>query len=115
MNIFSDIIFIVYKEPVKQPVEESVIADLLNRSLTVDISQPLGSSGSGEEYEVIGQTVLLPARPPCPRGAPLSQDQWDRCKDADGRVTNPDAVREIIFRGVCFRHIYFYHLFKFHS
>ncbi|KAK0080620.1 hypothetical protein PV325_013649 [Microctonus aethiopoides] len=89
----------LYKEPVKQPVEESVIADLLNRSLTVDISQPLGSSGSGEEYEVIGQTVLLPARPPCPRGAPLSQDQWDRCKDADGRVTNPDAVREIIFRG----------------
>ncbi|XP_044592577.1 TBC1 domain family member 15-like isoform X1 [Cotesia glomerata] len=92
----------LYKEPVKQPVEEAV-ADLLNRSLTVDLtSQALGSSGSGEEYEVIGQPghkIILPPRPPCPRGAPLSQEQWDRCKDFEGRITNPDAIREIIFRG----------------
>lgn len=67
------------------------------------MSQPLGSTTSGEEYEVIGQPghkIILPPRPPCPRGAPLSQEQWDRCKDSLGRISNPDAVRDIIFRGV---------------
>ncbi|XP_015608972.1 TBC1 domain family member 15 [Cephus cinctus] len=91
----------LYKEPVKRPVEEAV-ADLLNRSLTIDVPHPPVSVSSGEEYEVIGDagsSVVLPPRPPCPRGAPLSQEQWDRFKDPEGRVTNPKAVREIIFRG----------------
>lgn len=58
----------MYKEPVRQPVEEAV-ADLLNRSLTIDHTQPLATSGSGDEYEVIGQSgLVLPPRPPCPRG-----------------------------------------------
>lgn len=59
----------VYKEPVKRPVEEAV-ADLLNRSLTID-SHPRESVsiGSGEEYEVIG--VDLGPRPLCPRGNTL--------------------------------------------
>lgn len=91
----------LYKEPVKRPVEEAV-ADLLNRSLTMDVPHPSVSVGSGEEYEVIGEQSLgiaLPPRPPCPRGAPLSQEHWNRCKDSNGRITNPDAVKEIIFRG----------------
>ncbi|XP_001599344.2 TBC1 domain family member 15 isoform X1 [Nasonia vitripennis] len=91
----------LYKEPVKRPVEEAV-ADLLNRSLTVNVPQPPVSVGSGEEYEVIGDPglgILLPPRPPCPRGAPLTQEQWDKCKDTEGRVLNPETVREIIFRG----------------
>lgn len=92
----------LYKEPIKQPVEEAV-ADLLNRSLTTELSQKLGSTGSGEEYEVIEQQpqvkIILTPRPPCPRGAPLSQDQWDNCKDQYGRITSPDVIREIIFRG----------------
>lgn len=64
---------LVYKEPVKRPVEEAV-ADLLNRSLTVNVPQPPVSVGSGEEYEVIGDPgfgILLPPRPPCPRGDSL--------------------------------------------
>ncbi|XP_011309116.1 TBC1 domain family member 15 isoform X2 [Fopius arisanus] len=94
----------IYKEPVKQPVEEAV-ADLLNRSLTTEMrsGHPLSSAGSnGEEYEVItelDQQCLLPPRPTCPRGAPLSQEQWDRCKDAEGRISDSETVREIIFRG----------------
>ncbi|XP_063990184.1 TBC1 domain family member 15 isoform X1 [Diachasmimorpha longicaudata] len=94
----------IYKEPVKQPVEEAV-ADLLNRSLTTELrgEHPLSSAGSnGEEYEVISeldQKFILPPRPTCPRGAPLSQEQWDRCKDAEGKVTNPITIKEIIFRG----------------
>lgn len=61
---------IVYKEPVKRPMEEAV-ADLLNRSLTLEIPQPSISVGSGDEYEVIGEPglgIVLPPRPPCPRG-----------------------------------------------
>lgn len=91
----------LYKEPVKRPVEEAV-ADLLNRSLTIDISHPTVSVGSGEEYEVIdehGLGVVLPPRPPCPRGAPLSQEQWNKCKDSEGRILDPEAVKEIIFHG----------------
>lgn len=58
----------MYKEPVKRPVEEAV-ADLLNRSLTIDPQPPISVSvGYGEEYEVIGVGVDLPTRPSCPRG-----------------------------------------------
>lgn len=52
----------------KRPVEEAV-ADLLNRSLTIDPHPPISVSvGSGDEYEVIGVGADLPPRPPCPRG-----------------------------------------------
>ncbi|XP_043466619.1 TBC1 domain family member 15-like [Leptopilina heterotoma] len=92
----------IYKDTdAKRPVEEAV-ADLLNRSLSIDVPLPSVSVSSGEEYEVIGvstASVLLPPRPPCPRGAPLTQEQWDKYKDPTGRVMNPDAVKEIIFRG----------------
>ncbi|KAL6438386.1 hypothetical protein ACFW04_004494 [Cataglyphis niger] len=95
----------LYKEPVKRPVEEAV-ADLLNQSLTIDhhprVSVSVSGEGSGEEYEVIGVGVDLPPRPPCPRGAPLTQEQWEKYKDSEGRIINPEAVKEIIFRGGIF-------------
>lgn len=62
------VIFTVYKEPVKRPVEEAV-ADLLNQSLTIEPHPRVSVSvGSGEEYEVIGVGIDLPPRSPCPRG-----------------------------------------------
>ncbi|XP_029048003.1 TBC1 domain family member 15 isoform X1 [Osmia bicornis bicornis] len=88
----------LYKEPAKRPVEEAV-ADLLNSSLTIDVPHPPVSVGSGEEYEVIGLGVVLPPRPPCPRGTPLSQEQWNKYKDPEGRILNPQEVKEVIFRG----------------
>lgn len=33
-------------------------------------------------------------------GAPLTQEQWEKRKDSEGRIINPEAVKEIIFRGV---------------
>lgn len=33
-------------------------------------------------------------------GAPLTQEQWEKYKDSAGRINNPEAVKEIIFRGV---------------
>ncbi|XP_032666022.1 TBC1 domain family member 15 [Odontomachus brunneus] len=100
MEAFSKLADIwLYKEPVKRPVEEAV-ADLLNRSLTIDPQPPISVSvGSGDEYEVIGVGADLPPRPPCPRGAPLTSEQWEKSKDSEGRITNPEAVKEIIFRG----------------
>ncbi|CAL7934656.1 unnamed protein product [Xylocopa violacea] len=91
----------LYKDPVKRPVEEAV-ADILNNSFTLDVPPPPVSVGSGEEYEVIGEhelDVVLPPRPACPRGTPLSQEQWNKYKDLEGRVLNPREVKEIIFRG----------------
>ncbi|XP_012222264.1 TBC1 domain family member 15 isoform X2 [Linepithema humile] len=89
----------LYKEPVKRPVEEAV-ADLLNQSLTIQPHPRVSVSvGSGEEYEVIGVGIDLPPRSPCPRGAPLTQEQWEKYKDSEGRINNPEAVKEIIFRG----------------
>ncbi|XP_014468317.1 PREDICTED: TBC1 domain family member 15-like [Dinoponera quadriceps] len=100
MEAFSKLADIwLYKEPVKRPVEEAV-ADLLNRSLTIDPQPPISVSvGSGDEYEVIGVGTDLPPRPPCPRGTPLTLEQWERSKDSEGRIINPETVREIIFRG----------------
>lgn len=101
---------------------------MLNSSLTIDVPHPPVSVGSGEEYEVIGVQglgVVLPPRPPCPRGTvditsyqiflckvykyvymiilgtPLSQEQWNKYKDPEGRILNPQEVKEVIFRGVC--------------
>lgn len=62
----------------------------------------MGSTTSGEEYEVIGQPeikIVLPSRSACPRGAPLSQEQWDSSKDTNGKIINSNAIREIVFRG----------------
>ncbi|XP_029159284.1 TBC1 domain family member 15 isoform X1 [Nylanderia fulva] len=103
MEAFSKLADIwLYKEPVKRPVEEAV-ADLLNQSLTIDphprVSVSVSGEGSGEEYEVIGVGVDLPPRPPCPRGTPLTQEQWEKCKDSEGRIIDPEAIKEIIFRG----------------
>ncbi|XP_035721297.1 TBC1 domain family member 15-like [Vespa mandarinia] len=91
----------LYKEPARRPVEEAV-ADLFNSSFTIDVHHPPVSVGSGDEYEVIGETDIglsLPSRPPCPRGSPLTQEQWDKSKDSEGRIVDSDAVKEIIFRG----------------
>lgn len=57
---------------------EEEVADLLNRSLTIDIPQPPVSVGSGEEYEVIGVPgpgLVLPPRLSCARGKRKSLHQ----------------------------------------
>ncbi|XP_066599732.1 TBC1 domain family member 15 isoform X2 [Prorops nasuta] len=66
------------------------------------VSQPHASIGCADEYELLeelGPAITLPPCPPCPRGQPLTQEQWDSFKDPEGRVTDPDIVKDIIFRG----------------
>ncbi|XP_031833256.1 TBC1 domain family member 15/17 [Nomia melanderi] len=102
MEAFSKLADIwLYKEPAKRTVEDELV-DIFNQSLPIDVPHPPISVDSGEEYEVIGEHglgVVLPPRPSCPRGAPLSQEQWNKYKDPEGRVLNPEEVKEIIFRG----------------
>ncbi|XP_076655379.1 TBC1 domain family member 15/17 [Halictus rubicundus] len=102
MEAFSKLADIwLYKDPAKRAVEEAV-ADILNSTLSIDVPHPPISTDSGEEYEIIGEHGLgfvLPQRPTCPRGSPLSKEQWNRCKDSQGRILNPDHVKEVVFRG----------------
>jgi hypothetical protein len=57
-----------------------------------------------EEYAVIqlGSGPVLPPRPPAPRGPPLTVEQWARFQDKDGRITEVETVKDIIFRGVSY-------------
>lgn len=44
------------------------------------------------------QGVALGPRPDVTRGEPL--DQWDEFLDPEGRVKNPEKIKELVFRGV---------------
>lgn len=41
-------------------------------------------------------------------GTPLSQEQWNKYKDPEERILNPQEVKEIIFHGVCTYVVYIY-------
>lgn len=49
----------------------------------------------------ISQTKL-PKRPEVKRGEPLNQQQWTAQMDDEGRIKDPEHVKDIIFRGVSF-------------
>lgn len=57
-----------------------------------------------EGYEVIFKPekleVELGPRPITYRGQPLSQEQWLEYLDNEGRITNWDEIKQIVFRGV---------------
>lgn len=44
------------------------------------------------------QGVELGPRPDVTRGQPL--DKWDVFLDPEGRVKNPERIKELVFRGV---------------
>uniref|UniRef100_A0A8C5E7Y1 Rab-GAP TBC domain-containing protein n=1 Tax=Gouania willdenowi TaxID=441366 RepID=A0A8C5E7Y1_GOUWI len=48
-------------------------------------------------FELITCGVALGPKPEVTRGTPL--DKWEEFLDAEGRVKNPDRVRELVFRG----------------
>lgn len=57
-----------------------------------------------EGYEVIFKPEKrgfeLPPRPETFRGQPLNQEQWLNYMDNEGRVTNIQEIKNIVFRGV---------------
>jgi len=93
----SCLIFPVFR-PSEQRREEEV-AELLNRSLTLDETP---ANVVGEEYAVIQSysNTALPPRRDTPRGAPLSVEFWAQLQDEEGRIGEVETVKDIIFRGV---------------
>ena len=42
----------------------------------------------------------LPSRPSVSRGTPLTQQQWSKHMDSDGKIKDIDKLKDVIFRGV---------------
>lgn len=82
---------ILYRAPDTRPPEE-MAAELVNS---------LHESPEIEGYHVVGSMAPahLPPRPLVHRGPPLSVDQWSQAKDAEGRITDPDRIKQIVFKG----------------
>ncbi|KAM9591720.1 LOW QUALITY PROTEIN: TBC1 domain family member 17-like [Morphnus guianensis] len=49
-------------------------------------------------FEVIACVTLGP-RPTPPRGPPVTEEEWGRSHDAEGRSLDPEGLRERLFRG----------------
>ncbi|XP_013180346.1 PREDICTED: TBC1 domain family member 15 isoform X2 [Papilio xuthus] len=100
MEAFSKLTDIVYygNEAMngKRDVSEEV-ADLLTKSMSA--MEDSTAVTRSDEYEVISVKPTLPPRPCIPRGTPLSTEKWDGLQDTDGRVTEVEGVKQLIFRG----------------
>lgn len=70
--------------------------DALHHRVNRDPSQP-GTHEDEPEFELITCGVELGPRPEVTRGRPL--DQWDEFLDPEGRVLDPQRVKELVFRG----------------
>lgn len=100
MEAFSKLTDIVYygNETMngKRDVSEEV-ADLLTKSMNP--MEDATTVTKNDEYEVISVKPTLPPRPSIPRGTPLSTEKWEGLQDPEGRVTEVEGVRQLIFRG----------------
>lgn len=73
----------------------------------VKSNQNSSASLISNEYELLstspksqnGNDSNLPPRPHVIRGSPLSEKQWSEFMTEDGRISDPERVKEIIFRG----------------
>ncbi|CAB3238724.1 unnamed protein product [Arctia plantaginis] len=104
MEAFSKLTDIVYYgnegASGKRDVSEEV-ADLLTKSMNeIDEATTVTTlTRQSDEYEVVTVNPMLPPRPVIPRGTPLSTEKWEGLQDTEGRVTEVDGVRQLIFRG----------------
>ena len=71
-------------------------------------SETLSSAETSPEFENKNETdsivkkqveEVLPPRQICKRDVPLTEKQWQEFMTEDGRISDPDRIREIIFRG----------------
>ncbi|XP_052739667.1 TBC1 domain family member 15 isoform X1 [Bicyclus anynana] len=80
----------------KRDVTEEV-ADLLTKSMSA--LEDATSVTRSDEYEVINVKPTLPPRPCIPRGTSLSTEKWEGLHDTEGRITEVEGVKQLIFRG----------------
>lgn len=79
----------------QRPIED--IADVL-RQHSFEFEPPRLQSTQHEGFEVVTE-IRLGEKQPVTRQRPLSQKEWDDAHDADGRIPQPDALRQRVFNG----------------
>nr|XP_018900502.1 PREDICTED: TBC1 domain family member 15 [Bemisia tabaci] len=95
------------QKPIQTALESAAkIADLYryeNGALSSEtpeiLSQSEESVSIADEYQIVSPTIKLPPREILPRGNPLSYEQWLQFHDAQGRITNSELVKKIIYQG----------------
>ncbi|CAB0019366.1 unnamed protein product [Nesidiocoris tenuis] len=85
------------KYPYERPPEERAFNQEDKRQPTVVDGQ---KSDGLSDYQVVERRDQLPPRVLSPRGPPLSFHQWCNAMNTEGRITDPDAIKKIIFDGV---------------
>ncbi|CAH2108610.1 unnamed protein product [Euphydryas editha] len=101
MEAFSKLTDIVYygnevtheRRHREQPTPED-ISDLTNA-----LDENRIETRKSDEYEVVTIESILPPRPHIHRNSPLSTEKWDGLRDSEGRITEVDGVKQLIFRG----------------
>lgn len=81
---------LLYRSP--ETRHEGAMVEILSSLSSTD-----GCPEVDESYHFI--CPVLGPRKLDPRGPPLSLDQWESAKDDEGRIINPDLIKEIIFKG----------------
>lgn len=90
------IFVIVFRGPEQRPVDEEV-AELLTKSFHVEDNDKTPES----DFTIIeDKKIPFNPRKTFTRQKPLNIQQWTSFLDSEGRVINPDAVKNIILRGV---------------
>ncbi|KAL1139446.1 hypothetical protein AAG570_006430, partial [Ranatra chinensis] len=89
--------YLLYRNPETRPDED--VADLFNQRLMETPTAVIKSSVEEEGYHVVGRSALLPPRPVVCRGQPLSIQQWASATDDEGRISDVDSIKSIIFKG----------------
>lgn len=84
---------ILYKGPEERPDE---VVDLLTKSFHVDE----GNKTPESDFTIIeAKKISLSPRPCFTRQKPLNIQQWTSFLDTEGRISNADAIKFIVFKG----------------
>lgn len=94
----SFILFLVMAHPTTRTID-SEVQELLNHGISSIDSAT--TTTTQDEYEVIAHVPKLPTRKDYPRDKPLVEKFWMNMQDYEGRIEDVEAIKLLIFRGVC--------------
>lgn len=77
----------------------SMVTSTNDESYEVLGTSPRPSSEGSSENHTKDEEYKLPPRPKVQRGCPLTEKQWCEFMSEDGRITDVERVKEVIFRG----------------
>lgn len=93
------LLFIIANKNLFQPVYRYENGALSSETPEI-LSHSEESVSIADEYQIVSPTIKLPPREILSRGNPLSYEQWLQFHDAQGRITNSELVKKIIYQGV---------------